>query len=127
MISVKPIKPAVRAGSRRVAAKISYRWWHHEKLWFDVPENSTPSLMDSCNAWLTAVLPLAFERGESLRICGPVDPVLLQNMEQVQEVWAQWRPERKPVRIFAETAADDRRSDGDARTGCFFSAGVDSF
>ncbi len=127
MISVKPIKPAVGAGGRRVAAKISCRWWSQEKLWFDVPENFTPSLVDSCNAWLTALLPLAFERGEDLRICGPVDPVLLQNMEQTQQVWARWFPERKPVRIIAETAAEVRRPAGDERIGCFFSAGVDSF
>lgn len=117
---------ASQPGFRRVAAEINYGWWRKETLWFDVPTTVAPSATDVGNAWLTALLPFAFESGQPLKINAPVDEILLQNAAALQRVWAEWFPGRPPVRLTVEPAAGERSANGH-RTGCFFTGGVDSF
>lgn len=124
MITVRPLKDAAMLpGHTRVAAEIDRGWWRKEKLWFDVPSAYAADIREG-DCWLMAVLPLAFERGETLRICAPVDAALLANAEKIQRVWAGWRPAFRPVRIKAPVAAPAANR---ARTGLFFTGGVDSF
>ncbi len=117
---------ASQPGFQRVAAEINYGWWWKEALWFDVPTTVAPSATDAGNAWLTALLPLAFESGQPLKINAPVDEILLQNAAALQRIWTEWFPGRQPVRITTEPAAHERSASGN-RTGCFFTGGVDSF
>ena len=112
-------------GFRRVAAQVNYRWWQKEMLWFDLPETIASTATDAGNAWLMALLPLAFELGQSLKINTPVDAGLLQNAEELQRIWVGWFPKKRPIRIMAEPAANTAEAGN--RTGCFFTAGVDSF
>ncbi len=127
MIAVKPIKAsALLPGHTRVAAAVSYGWLRRERLWFDVPQSHAGAINRSGDCWLMALLPLAFERGEPMRICAPVDPVLLRNAEEIQRIWSEWFPPLKPVRIIVERLAESPPAGG-GKTGLFFSGGVDSF
>ena len=119
---------ASQPGFQRVAAEVKYGWWRKETLWFEVPTTVAPSAMDAGNAWLTALLPLAFEYGQPLTINAPVDQTLLQNAAALQRIWTEWFPGRQPGRITVEpAAATGARSANGHRTGCFFTGGVDSF
>lgn len=127
MITVKPVTAsALLPGYTRVAAVIRHNWWKREQLWFDVPESHAKAINRSGDCWLMALLPLAFERGETLRICAPVDSVLLKNVEKFQRIWSEWFPPRKPVQIDVEQLVEPPPANG-RKTGLFFSGGVDSF
>lgn len=125
MITVKPIPDhALLPDYTRVAAEVNYGW-RRDKLWFDVPQTSAETINRAGDCWLMALLPLAFERGETLRIHAPVDSLLLANAEKIQRIWAEWHPPRKPIRV--KTEALTERPAGGERIGLFFSGGVDSF
>ena len=96
-----------------------------EVLWADVPEPFLEDVTARLDAWLLWLLPHAFEAGEDLFLDGPVDAELLRNAHELMEVWACWRPDKKPVRVTAEPA--DATEPRGARKGLFFTAGVDSF
>jgi hypothetical protein len=96
-----------------------------EVLWADVPEPFLEDVTARLDGWLLWLLPHAFEAGEDLFLDGPVDPELLRNAHELMEVWACWRPGKKPVRVTAESA--DATEPRGARKGLFFTAGVDSF
>jgi hypothetical protein len=96
-----------------------------EVLWADVPEAFAADATERLDAWLLWLLPHAFEAGEDLLLDGPVDAELLRNAHELMEVWACWRPDKKPVRVTAEPA--DATEPRGARKGLFFTAGVDSF
>ena len=96
-----------------------------EVLWADVPEAFAADATERLDAWLLWLLPHAFETGEDLVLEGPVDAELLRNAHELMEVWACWRPGKSPVRVTAEPA--DASEPRGARTGLFFTAGVDSF
>ena len=116
---------AMLPGYTRAAAEILYGFGRRELLWFDASPSRENSLDHSGNGWLMALLPLAFERGEALEIFAPVDPLLLQNAEKIQQVWAGWFPPHKPVSIKAPVATASSGKEG--KTGLFFTGGVDSF
>ena len=96
-----------------------------ELLWADVPEELLKDVTARLDAWLLWLLPHAFEAGEDLFLDGPVDAELLRNAHELMEVWACWRPGKKPVRVTAEPA--DVTEPRGARKGLFFTAGVDFF
>ena len=96
-----------------------------ELLWADVPEELLKDVTARLDAWLLWLLPHAFEAGEDLLLDGPVDAELLRNAHELMEVWACWRPGKKPVRVTAEPA--DVTEPRGARKGLFFTAGVDFF
>ena len=96
-----------------------------EVLWADVPEELLKDVTARLDAWLLWLLPHAFEAGEDLFLDGPVDAELLRNAHELMEVWACWRPGKKPVRVTAEPA--DVTEPRGARKGLFFTAGVDFF
>ncbi len=113
----------------RLAGEVAYRGSGRkpEQIWFDVPEAFAAELSASGNPWLAALLPLAVTLGEPLELCRPVDPALREGAEALMQVWRTWYPSHyQPVAIdcglLAEAAPDPA-----ARTGAFFSAGVDSF
>ena len=127
MINVRPIvDSSLLPDYTRIAAEINYGWMRKEKIWFDLPQTSAGTAGHSGNGWLMALLPLAFERGETLRIHAPVDATLLANAEKIQQIWAGWFPPRKPIRIEAEPSATPAKTGG-GKIGLFFTGGVDSF
>jgi hypothetical protein len=70
---------------------------------------------------------LAMRRGDDLHIRGPVNRRLLRNLEEFQEAWALWCPQRyRPVKISADNETENAEHQR-ARSAVFaFSGGVDS-
>ena len=96
-------------------------WWE-----WRFPEDWT--FMPPANANWAAIdgLIAAQPRGGTLHVAGAVDKQLLQNLEQLSDIAAVWKPDRlHPVRI---TADKETTSRGPRRNGHVFalSAGVDA-
>ncbi len=96
-----------------------------EEYWFDVPERHASSLSTSGNPWLVALLPLAVTLGQPLRLGLPVDRVLIENIQQLQEIWTCWYPHLRLVPVTANVAPTQIADT--ERTAAFFSGGVDSW
>jgi len=100
-------------------------------IWIDVPEALSADVTDRLDAWLLWALPHAFETQQDLLLDGPVDAELLRNAHELMEIWARWRPDRRPIRVRAEPepgpAAAETAGQAPVRTGLFFTGGVDSF
>jgi hypothetical protein len=98
--------------------------------WFDVPDDLSPAISDTGNAWAVLMLPLACYFGETLVIDRPLDRVLRDNLLGLRSVWSSWYPELKSVAIEADTVVGvDRREvpiDPSKRTISRFSGGIDS-
>ncbi len=122
-IAEAPLAP----GRVRLVAEVAYddRRGRPEQYWFDAPEKYADRLSVSGNPWLACLLPLAVTRGEALRLNLPVDPKLLANARRVIEIWASWGRGR-PIPVEAEARLTPTGA-AEARTGAFFSGGVDSF
>jgi hypothetical protein len=105
-------------GGVRVSAAVD-----GEDVWFETPDGE---LAPVAEAWATAFMIPALERGARLRLAAPVDPVWHEHVEAVQRLLHEWwrYPLRPPV---AET--HDRRTlpAGTGETALFFSGGADSF
>jgi hypothetical protein len=116
-------------GRVRLAGEVTYRGSSRrpEQIWFDVPEAFAGDLSTSGNPWLAALLPLAVTLGEPLELCRPVDPALREGAEVLMQVWRTWYPALyRPVTIEC-AVLPEAAPDAAARTGAFFSGGVDSF
>ncbi len=97
-------------------------------VWVDVAESLAAEVPDRLDAWLLWLLPHAFETQQELIFDGAVDAELLRNARELMETWSRWRPDRRPIRVRAEPADDPGASRAaPARTGLFFTGGVDSF
>jgi len=96
-------------------------------IWIDVPEALSAAVTERLDAWLLWVLPHAFETQQDVVLEGRVDSELLRNAHDLMEIWSRWRPDRRPIRVRAEPAAEANAGQGPVRTGLFFSGGVDSF
>jgi hypothetical protein len=115
-------------GRVRLSGKVAYddKTIKPEIYWFDVPEKYAEFLSSSGSPWLVCLLPLALTLGEPLRICAPVDRVLLQGVQELMRIWKCWYPHLHVVPIEAEMV-DTKPQEASGRTASFFSGGVDSF
>ncbi len=96
-----------------------------EQLWFELDKGYAEQMSGSGDPWLACLLPVAATIGEPLRICRPVDPVLLQNARELLRIWDCWFDYTQVIDIEAHA-----ESPGDYQpqhTGAFFSGGIDSF
>jgi hypothetical protein len=94
------------------------------ELWFDLPAACAPSVSDTGNPWLACLLPLAARLGEPLRLCRPVDDLLLRSARTLLHVWRCWYAEMSVVPIEADVST---AAAGSAqRTAALYSGGVDS-
>ncbi len=112
----------------RLVGEVSYddRPNGPELYWFDVPSRYADLLSTSGNPWLCCLLPLAVTLGEPLRLCRPVDALLLESVFELTQIWKCWFPALKLVPIEAEVMPDSASKIG-AKTAAFFSGGVDSW
>lgn len=126
LLSVRIGDAPVAAGRVRLVGDVAYddRPGQVETYWFEVPEKYADSLSRSGNPWLACLLPLAVTRGEPLRLCRPIDPVLAANAARLMETWKTWYPHLHVVPIEAEQAPPE--GVGARETGALFSGGVDS-
>ena len=96
-------------------------------VWVDVPETCADAVTDRLDPWLLWLLPHAFATGQDVVLDGKADAELLRNAHELMEIWCRWRPDRRPIRVWAEPAPEASGSRAAGRTGLFFTGGVDSF
>lgn len=91
------------------------------KLWFSVPYE-----IENCgDPFLVSLLPTAMKNGDDLEIIdAPVSSYLIQQIDQIQNIWSRWFG-YKPIRVTVKKTREDRPSS--SNIGCFFTGGVDSF
>ena len=128
LVSVRVEESSPDRGRVRLVGDVLYddRPGQAETYWFEFPQRYGPSLSVSGNPWLACLLPLAVTLRQPLRLCRPVDPVMLSNASRLMAIWSQWYPEFRPVPVEAE-ARPTELSPGPRSSGAFFSGGVDSF
>ena len=75
--------------SARVTGKLSFdaERGADRELWFEIPVEHAGAISDSGNAWLACLLALAAHRGESMRMCLPVDAQLLAGARELLRIW----------------------------------------
>lgn len=124
-----PADSGVTPGHLRFTGVVSDAGGADGPVWIDVPSAFAGDVTDRLDPWLLWLLPHAFKTGQEVILEGPVDAELLRNAHELMEVWARWRPDRRPVRVTAEQAENPAPGSGvaPARTGLFFTGGVDSF
>jgi hypothetical protein len=74
-----------------------------QELWYRLGEEQAGGLTDRADPFVVAVLLAAMRYDEPLEVHGSVDAALLDNLEELQAVWARWRPGTyRPVEIRAD-------------------------
>ncbi|MGW6914488.1 hypothetical protein ACWGB8_11800 [Kitasatospora sp. NPDC054939] len=98
-----------------------------DRLWYRFPERFADRVTDTLDPFVIAALFASIRRGEDLHAAGPVSATLLDNLEEFQAAWAQWRPGRyAPIRVTADREVPDREGPDDRSAIQTFSGGVDS-
>lgn len=98
-----------------------------DRLWYRIDTRHADYLTDTMDPFVLATLFLAMREGESLHAEGAVTATLLQNLEEFQAAWCQWRPERyTPVALSADQVVVDREGPDRRSALQSFSGGVDS-
>lgn len=96
------------------------------EVFFEISGGVLPPAINLYDFAAVATLFFAMRERRPLHIDGPVSAALLRNLEELQEVWAMWRPSSyAPVPV---TAAEERDGlpERSPKTGVFaFSGGVD--
>src|ERR1700730_13512489 len=128
LVSVRVAEAPSAPGRVRLLGDVVYddRPREGESYWFEVPEKYAADLSVSGNPWLACLLPLAITRREPLRLCLPVDPLLLANASRLMRIWSRWYRRLSPVWIEAASRPTEP-GPGVRETGAFFSGGIDSF
>lgn len=118
-----PVDP----GLTRASIEVDYRGRRagRETWWVDVPGRVQRELTHAGDPWLAALLPLAFVLQQPLELRLPVDPQLLENADQILNIWARWYPRFGPIPLLAETGEPASSLDS-GNVAAFFSAGIDS-
>jgi hypothetical protein len=80
---------------------------------------------DDASAFLCAALPLAMWRGEDLTVDGPVSAGLLEQCDEIQELYRSWDADMHPIRLSAH-AGPGPAAAAPPVAAAFFSRGVDS-
>jgi hypothetical protein len=107
----------------RLSGTVIFDSGERRTIWFDIPSDTVSIGQNRGDAWAILLLPAAIERGESLNLGMPVDPVLHANLLTLQRIWHHWYPELHPVAIVAPLALAPPAGKA---SGLFFSGGVDS-
>lgn len=97
----------------------------HETIWIDGPDwIEAPDR--SGTPWAVLLAPWAAHLGATLSIDAPVDPTVVDGVQAVSRVWAEWYPEVSQVRVEAAKKGDAASRGGPRRSASFFTGGVDS-
>ena len=106
--------------------QLSYDVWHNGSalnIWF---HTDAEQIADDGDIFLSALLLPSMMLGETLVIDKPVSPVLMGNVDKLQDIFSSWYPKFHRIEIKAEV---NRNTVGPPPTeiASFFSGGVDSF
>lgn len=102
--------------------------WGEGKSWeleFSFDNDLLP-LTAELDPWLVLALLPAMRDGKNLELSRPVSARLLQNLPTIQAIFNTWDPTYQKIKVTAP-ARPDPVYQGNRRTACFFSGGVDSF
>ncbi len=112
---------------RRLEGRIEVESRNHVLTYaYDFPADLEADLTGDIDGWALLMLPLAVCFNEPLRLTGPIDPVLLDNLHGLQRLWKYWYPKLKVVPIESVGTRPRRASAPGAKTIACFSGGVDS-
>jgi hypothetical protein len=121
-------KSSVRRGLIEVSARVEFdsaAKGQPDTLWFRFPQHSEPSL--KIDPFLVALMLVAMQNGEDIKLLGSVSGRLLTGLERYQRIFHQWYPDRfRLVKVLPESIRNDEVNAGDG-VGVAFSGGVDSF
>ena len=96
-----------------------------QRLWFRFPLEWMDKISDGGEPFLAALLPVAMSLGQSLVVDAAVSEQFLDGCRRIMGLYHAWDPRLHRIRLEAPTIA--RHYDSSHLTGCFFTAGVDSF
>ena len=92
-------------------------------VWF---ETTAELEADDGDIFLSTCLLPAMALGETLVIAKPVSPALLENVNQLQDIYSSWYPKFKKIKIQAEVNRNTVAAPP-TEIASFFSGGIDSF
>ena len=96
-------------------------------LWYRLPTKYSAMLTKSSDPFVLGTLFTAMNRSTALHVHGEVSPSLLQNLEDFQEVWRCWLPERyTKIDIVADVEREQPKASNPDGAIVAFSGGVDS-
>ena len=123
---IKTIESPEDPNRVRACAQLVYDDDHpDEQLWFEFDQAYADQISNSGNPWLACLLPTAAATGQPLKICRPVDPLLLQNARELLRIWDCWYDFAHVIDIDVET--QQPVGDDPQHTASLFSGGVDAF
>ncbi|WP_103533565.1 hypothetical protein [Streptomyces sp. SM11] len=125
---IAPVQRTETDGRLELSVEVSHQdGVTTDRLWFRVDPRHVPYVTDTMDPFLLATLFLAMRKGENLHVEGPVSATLLENLEEFQAAWVQWRPERySVVELSADQEVPDREGPDTRSALQTFSGGVDS-
>ncbi|MCR2801917.1 hypothetical protein QNO21_01970 [Microbacterium sp. zg-Y818] len=119
------INPKAKSGNRRTAS-IELPGEAHE-LWFEFVDGPAPTGPDRADPFLIATLLLWMERGVNVHVRGTVSSRLLSNLDELQDIWHSWRPEKySVVQISADQVIGDEAATSAMGALLAFSGGLDA-
>ncbi|WP_338663656.1 hypothetical protein VQH23_00515 [Pararoseomonas sp. SCSIO 73927] len=96
-------------------------------IFFELHTDAPTAPLPTLNYAVLAVLFSAMKSGRTIVVDGPVSRRFLENIEEFQQVFASWTPERyRVVDIVAQKEVDDLPEERKDAAVCAFSGGVDA-
>lgn len=96
-------------------------------LWYSVPAEHRSALTKSCDPFVLGTLFKAMRESTDLVVHGEVSPSLLHNVDEFQEAWTCWLPQRyNKIDIIAEVEREQPKAEPPGAAVLAFSGGVDS-
>lgn len=126
-------KPEISAGPEGVTVSARVEFNPHmpcmpEELWFRVPPAQKDLVTDRSDGFLIAMLLLAMQHGNDIRVKGVVSPKLLSGIKEYQRIFNMWFPKKfSLIDIDCEEIESPRHEGRGGSVVSAFSGGVDSF
>jgi len=126
--SVTQIKVEQEGADVRVSARLEVGGEGFDAFYL-LRDQRADTVSDAADAFAAVTLMAAMRRGEDLTVAGRVSPLLLTGLDRLMDVWTDWYPELRRVRILPEPSSATVATPGGPGgpgVGMFFSGGVDS-
>jgi hypothetical protein len=110
----------------RVGATVEDEGGGRRELWYKLPARFEDILSDSMNPYAVGMIFTAMREARDIHVHGSVSKTLLDNLEEFQNAWQNWRPETyRKISIEADEEADDFEHSRSNDAIATFSGGVD--
>lgn len=125
LLSIEKSESPLNGENVRLEGVVGYESGEAQNIWFEVPRAYSDFVSERGELWAVLLTPCAMVLGEDLQLELPVDPLLLENLNGVQKIWAGWYSWVSPITINAKAVTDDRPPR--RASGVCFSGGIDSY